>query len=301
MRPADRRPQPAKIASSRADGYLSSWLFALGLIAGLILGIAFTRAHGPWRRGNAEPWQLHPHDRQHYMMAVALEYAHRGDLGRALDKLIALRPLGDPLSQLAEAACALGSRGYLGSAGGIPAIRSAVELYAAQGRAGCAEQLLPPLATEAPAAAQATRAGTVRRPTPLPTKPPLQAARLATPTPRYRPALPEQRSFELLSLRSFCDLRRPALIEVYVVDYLGRGIPGQRIRARWGDEEDIFVSGLKTERGDAYADFQMDEGIDYAISMASGGDALGATLSAGHCYTENRQTSKSYRVTFVER
>ncbi len=297
----DLRPQPIKTASTPETGYFSAWVFALCLIVGMALGIGFTRVYGPWQRGNAEPWQLRPEERDHYMMAIALEYSHSGDTAKALDKLIALRPGGDPLAQLAEAACALGSRGYLGSESGIRALRSAVALYTAQGRAGCAEQLLPPLATEAAAEVQLAQPPETQRSTPLPTKRPLQEALPATPTPRYRPALPAPRNFEVLSVRSFCDLTRPALIEVFVVDYLGRGIPGQRIRARWGDREDIFVSGLKAERGDAYADFQMEENIDYSIDMAGADDALGTRLSTDTCYTENRRSLKSYRVTFVER
>ena len=301
MIPRDLRPQPVETASRPEAGWWSAWVFALCLIIGMALGIGFTRAYGPWQRGSAEPWQLGAEDRRHYMMAIALEYGNGGDTAKALDKLIGLRPAGDPLAQLVNAACALGSRGYLGSDSGVRALRSAVALYSAQGRAGCAEQLLPPLATAAVTAVQPWQTPEAQRSTPLPTKRPLQEALLATPTPRYRPALPTPRNFEVLSVRSFCELARPALIEVYVVDYLGRGIPGQRIRVRWGDREDIFVSGLKAERGEAYADFQMEEHIDYSIDMDGAADSLGTRLSTDTCFTENRRSLKSYRVTFVER
>ncbi len=301
MRQQDLRPQPDAAASKHDPGYLSYGVFALGLIVGLSLGIAFTRIRGPWQGGNTEPWQLRADDRNHYMMAIALEYEHNGDTSMALNKLIALRPYADPLQALAEAACALGSRGYLGSDSGIQAIRSALRLYSAQGRDGCAKQLLPPEETQNAPAIKVAQSAAELRPTALPTKRPLQDVTLATPTPRNVSRRPAQRNFELLSLRSFCDLASPALIEVYVVDYLGRGIPGQRIRVRAGDQEDIFLSGLKTERGDAYADFQMQEDIDYAIDMDGAADALGTSLSTGACYSENRRSLKSYRVTFVER
>ena len=301
MRQPNLRPQPESGSMKSPPSYFAPWVFALGLVAGIICGISFTRYYGPWQRGNAEPWQLKAQDRAHYMMAIALEYQHSGDIRAALDKLIALKPAGDPLEELAEAACALGSRGYLGSPAGIKAVRSAVALYSDQNRQGCAEMLLPPAATAPPAARSVSPTPSQPRATPLPTKRPLREASLASATPRFRPAMPDSRSFELLSLRSFCDLARPALVEVFVVDYLGRGIPGQRISARWGDQEDIFISGLKPERGDAYADFQMQEGIDYAIDMESAGDSQGASLQTGYCYTDNRRTLKSYRVTFVER
>ena len=98
---------------------------------------------------------------------------------------------------------------------------------------------------------------------------------------------------------TFCDTADRALIEVKIVDYLGRGIPGQRIRVRWGDEENVFLSGLKPERGTGYADFQMDEGISYSIDMPGASDPLRADLTTGRCYTENgRESLKSFRVTF---
>ena len=306
MQQSNLRPAPRDDESRAAPGYFSNVAFALSLIAGLLLGISITRIQGPLPQSQAEPWQLRAEDRQHYMMAIALEHAHSGDTHRALDKLIALRPAQDPWGALAAGACELGSRGYLRSPSGIQALRNAVRLYTAQGRAGCAEQLLPAEATptadatDAALGSQPAQASDDRRPTPLPTKRPLRQTFVATPT--RRPADPDaqERRFAVLSVRSFCDLARPALIEAHVVDYIGRGIPGQPIRVRWGNQEDLFFSGLKVEHGDAYADFQMEPDIDYAIEMAGARDPSASSLSTGDCYTDNRRGLKSYRVTFVE-
>lgn len=306
MRQRDLRPTPRESEPRAELGTFSYAAFALSLIAGLLLGISITRLQGPLPQDQAEPWQLRAEDRQHYMMAIALEYEHSGDTLRALDKLIALRPAQDPWRALAAAACELGSRGYLRSPSGIQALRSAVRLYTAQERAGCAEQLLPaettpsPDASEAASATQAEQVSDDPRPTPLPTKRPLRQTFVATPT--RRPAVPgaDIRSFAVLSVRSFCDLARPALIEAHVVDYIGRGIPGQPIRVRWGNREDLFFSGLKSEHGDAYADFQMAPDIDYAIEMNGARDPTASSLRTGDCYTDNRRGLKSYRVTFVE-
>ena len=295
-----RRDRPIGSAHKRAPGYFAYSVFACGLIAGIALGLALTRLHGPLGLSNAEPWQLHAADRNHYMIAIALEYAHKSDLPGAMNKLIAMRPAQDPLGALAEAACALGSGGYLRADSGVRALRSAVALYSLQGRAGCAEQLLPQEDAEPTpdfAGEQAADAGFA---TPLPTKPPLSDTGSEAPIHRLAPTLAPLRSFEARSARSYCDASNAALIEVRVVDYLGRGIPGQRIRVRWGDQEDIFVSGLKVDRGDAYADFLMDEGVEYAIDMPGAAEPLGASLSTGACYTGNRRTLKSWRVTFVE-
>lgn len=292
-------PRSPAASRKRAPGYFSYSLFALSLVAGIALGLALTRLHGPLQRGKAEPWQLHVEDRQHYMIAIALEYAHTGDLPGALNKLIALRPPQDPLSALAEAACALGSSGYLRNQSGIRALRRAADLYSSQGREGCAEQLLPLQATENTPAIAIEKAEAAGLATPLPTKPPLPDEP-AAPLQRPPPTKPPQRSFEARAARSFCDAQFPAIIEAHVVDYLGRGIPGQRVRVRWGDQEDTFISGLKGDRGDSYADFQMEEGVDYVIDMPGAAEPLGASLSTGACYAGNRRLLKSWRVTFVE-
>lgn len=310
MRPINQsnlRPAPRAGAARAEIGVFSQAAFAISLIAGLLLGLSITRLQGPLPIANAAPWQLRAEDRNHYMIAIALEHERSGDTQQALDKLIALRPLQDPWDALAAGACELGSRGYLRSPSGIQALRSAVRLYTAQGRAGCAEQLLPAEATpmtDAAAegsAAQPAPSSDDPPPTLLPTKPPLQHTYLATPTSLTDAPGAEERSFGLLSLRSFCDLGRPALIEAHVVDYIGRGIPGQPIRVRWGNQEDLFFSGLKVELGDSYADFQMEEAVDYAIEMAGARDSSASSLSTGDCYTDNRRGLKSYRVTFVER
>ena len=252
------------------------------------------------RRGNAEPWQLHAEERRHYAIAVALEYGHTGDLATALNKLIALRPAQDPLDALADAACSLGGSGYLRSDSGITALRSAVALYSSQGRSGCAERLLPPDASDNTPAAADDWIPEAESSAPLPTKPPLPAGDGELSVRRVAPTPVPPRRFEARAARSFCDSANPALIELHVVDYLGRGIPGQRIRVRFSDQEDVFLSGLKVDRGDSYADFQMEEGFDYTIDMPGAADALSARLSTGACYSGNRRTLKSWRVTFVE-
>ena len=283
----------------RAPSVLSYWVFALGLVLGLTLGLAATRVYGPLQRDNAEPWQLRDDQRHHYMVAIALKQAHSGDLSAALDELIALRLATNPLDALAEAACELGSSGYLSTESGIQALRAVIALYSAQGRSGCAEQLLPPAASPTPATAARTRADSALRATAPPTKPPLPvsgvSARRALPTPT------PQRRFEAISLRSFCDAERPAMIAVSVVDYLGRGLPGQQIRVRWGAQEDLFLSGLHGDRGDAYADFQMAEDIDYALDMPGAAEPLDTSLRTASCYEGNRKSLKSWRVVFAER
>ena len=300
----DRRPQPqvpeADQSASAPASFVSAWLIALGLIAGLLFGLALSWALGPPPERNTQPHQLRADHLYHYLVAIALEYQFSGDTHTALRKLIALRPGQDPFQELADAACELSRGDYLRSESGESGLRAAVQLYRAQGRSGCADLILPQVddvvAAEAP---HDPPANVTAPPLSLPTKTPLSRPPQPTATLRVVATAVPQRGFVPLPARTFCDPDRPALMEVYTVDYLGRGIPGQRIRVRWSDGEDTFISGLKPERGDGYADFQMDEGIGYIVDMPGASVALGAELSTGACFAPNgSQSLKSWRVTF---
>ena len=304
--PAWLRPQPPQPPQPnrepeepRPQSFFSYALFAFALIAGLVLGLSLSWALGPLSERNTEPFQLNEADRKHYMIAIALEYGYTGDLHLALEKLAALRPMGDPLQTLADAACQLVSSDYSDSESGARALRIAARMVSAQGRGSCAEDLLP--AAALPGKVAPASEGTAPPPssTPPPSKTPAKRVSQATATLRAVATAVPQRSFSPLPASTFCDTAAQAVIEVRIVDYLGRGIPGQSIRARWGDEENVFLSGLKPARGSGYADFQMDEGITYAIDMPGASQALRADLITGRCYTESgREALKSFRVTF---
>lgn len=291
---------PNEAKDPRPQSAISYALFALALLAGLIMSLSLAWALGPLPERNTEPYQLRDEARQHYMMAIALEYGHRGDLHLALEKLVALRLPGDPLQALAEAACQLASGDYLRAESGIKALQVAARLYGAQGRSGCADALLPAAdpVDQAGALAQQPSAPPPS-PSPPATKTPSRRASSATATLRAVATTAPRRAFRPLPASTFCDLADRAVIEVRIVDYLGRGIPGQRIRVRWGDQENILLSGLKPERGSGFADFQMTQGISYSIDMPGAAEALRAELVTGLCYTEaGKESLKSFRVSF---
>ena len=303
----DLRPAPREDEARAAPGYFSNAAFALSLIAGLLLGISIARIQGPLPQGNAEPWQLRAEDRQHYMIAIALEREHSGDTSAALDKLIALRPAQDPWAALASAACELGSRGYLRSPSGIQALRSAAKLYRSQGRAGCAERLLPadvtptPDASEAASAPRTAQLGDDARPTALPTKRPLQQTFVATPT--RRPIQPGARRTPILPCSPCAPSATwhgPLSSKRAWSTTSGAASPASPSVCAGATRKTSSSAGSRLSYGDAYADFQMTPDIDYAIEMAGARDPTASSLSTGDCYTNNRRGLKSYRVTFVE-
>jgi hypothetical protein len=88
---------------------------------------------------------------------------------------------------------------------------------------------------------------------------------------------------------------------VFVQSANGDGIAGERIRVRWDDGEDSFVSGLKPERGPSYADFQMQAGVGYTIDMPALSDPVDRPIVAEPCFTEDGfQATTSYRVVFQQ-
>ena len=69
---------------------------------------------------------------------------------------------------------------------------------------------------------------------------------------------------------------------------------------RWDDGEDVFFTGLKPERGPAYADFQMDAGKGYIIDMPGRADPSSDQLVAVNCTADNGEPSLiSYRAVFL--
>jgi hypothetical protein len=76
-------------------------------------------------------------------------------------------------------------------------------------------------------------------------------------------------------------------------------IEGQEIIVSWSGGEESFFTGLKPEISDGYADFQMQRNIQYAIRLASGGEAVNG-LSAPLCNNENEEYMGSIQLIFQQ-
>jgi hypothetical protein len=120
-----------------------------GLLVGLVLGIAGGLVYA-WVidtrvEFDTEPWQLKKADRAQYIVAIALDYSYDGDLARAIERLIALKPQGDPIQEVADVACDLATTGYVENSSGLRAIQAMMTFYQLQGRSGCADTLIAPI------------------------------------------------------------------------------------------------------------------------------------------------------------
>ena len=278
---------------------ISRWVLVFGIAFGILLSLGYAWVIAPVEEIDTEPYQLRLADKNHYVVAIILEYQQSGDLARAVNKLITLRLGDDPIQSVADVACDLASTGYVDSTSGLNAVRAMKTFYQLQGRAGCADLLVPDiqvLDSQVLEVIVPTNTPTIPPP---PSKTPTPDLGPATPTPNIVPTVPPQRDFEGRIVNTFCDTQIPGLIEVFVTQFNGDGIPGEKVRVRWEGDESIFVTGLKLERGESYADFQMEQGIGYTIDMPGLSDPLGTPLVAESCFTESGAESiRSYRIVF---
>ncbi|MFN8371585.1 MAG: hypothetical protein U0694_01725 [Anaerolineae bacterium] len=275
-----------------------------GLILGLALGIGGALFYAwnlaPTEEFNTEPWQLNASDKAQYLVAIMLDYSYDGDLNLAVQRLVELRLPGDPIQAVADTACQLASSGYVDSSSGLRAIQAMIDFYRSQGRSGCADMLILP-DTPAPTLINVEVATPTLEPVASKTPTP-EVSPTVTPTQSFVvvPTTAPQSSFRLVRLEPFCSTELPGIIEVYVQNSNGDGIPGQAVRVRWRDGESTFYTGLKPERGPAYADFLMENGVSYTIDMPGLSNSSDTPITAAACTVpETGEPSiQSYRAVF---
>jgi hypothetical protein len=272
----------------------------IGLILGIGGGLFFAWNLAPTQETDTEPWQLRADAKDQYIVAIALAYSHDNDLGGAINRIVALQLPGDPIQAVADAACRLATSGYVNSSSGLHAIRSMMKLYQPQQRGGCADSLISAEDSQTGVVTIDVPTATATL-TPPPSKTPTPVTQRSTPTPVVIvPTTPPQNDFDLISVTTDCGVDISGLITVEVYDADGStGLPAQEIRARWDTGESRFFTGLKPERGAAYADFLMETGKDYIVDMPGHADPVPQPLSAVPCTTPTGERAIiSYRVRF---
>lgn len=296
--------QPAFSRQSRYQRprrYVSWWGLFIGLVLGIAGGLFYAWNIAPLEETETMPHQLRYSDKQHYAVAIAVNFGFESDLNVAISQLLELVPDSpDPIQALADMACDLARTGYVDSSSGLRAVRAMKTFYQLQGRSGCADSLIPDL-QDVPREVTVVVPTHTPTLTPPPTKTPTPLI-VATSTPEgvvIVPTTRPRRAYEGRINSTFCDSELSGIIEVFVQDFDGNGIPGETIRVRWDGGESTFVSGLKPERGPAYADFQMEAGRGYTIEMPGLSDPVGSVLVADGCFTpEGLEAITSYRVVF---
>jgi hypothetical protein len=299
--PPDFAPEQIPLSNrsryQRPRRFFSGWGVVMGLVLGIAGGLFYAWQVEPVREVDTAPRQLSRAARADYVVAIALRFSHDSDLGRAVNELVALNLGGDPFQAVADIACELASTGYVDSSAGIRSLRTLKTFYQLQGKSGCADVLVD----DATPVAVITVVVPTNTPTliPPPTKTPTPFAGDSTPIAEVVPTTRPRQKYEGDILNTFCDSDASGVIEVTVENFNGDGIPGQQIRVRWDGGADQFSTGLKPERGDGYADFQMTNGLNYTIDMPQQSDPLPQPIIAEPCITnEGEEAIKSYRVVF---
>ncbi len=292
--PADSRYHRPRLTK------LVSWTgLIMGVVVGAALALTYTWVFDPRTLVDIHPRQMETNARSEYIAAVAVSFTHNSDLELATDRLLTVVPPGkDPFQEVADVACLLAQTGYVSSSSGIEAVRAMKTFYQLQQRSGCADDIVL-------VAAEPTAIVTVVLPTSTPLPPPTKTATVAptkeaTPTIAvFIPTAQPLEEYVLINVATFCDVARSGLIEVFVQDFNGTGIPGEPVRVRWDGGEDVFFTGLKPERSPAYADFEMTADVAYIIDMPDRSEPSTRELVAAPCTTEvGDRAITSYRATF---
>lgn len=274
----------------------------IGLALGLGGGLFYAWAVNPVVSANVAPWQLNRQGQENWIIAASVAWARDGDLLLAANQLNELRLNDAAFQRVADLACDLARTSYARTDARLTAIRSMVRLAASQGKPSCAADLIQvntpvprPTATLARATATFPPVAS-KTPTPEPGLTFTPATALSVVQTSSGPA----RRFSIVRYEPFCNVRASGIIEVSVTEPNGTtGVRGIQVQVAWPGGQDRFFTGLKPDRDDGFADFNMAADVVYTVTLPGQSD-VSNELSAQACSDrQNGGTAiTSYRVYF---
>lgn len=260
---------------SRWKGLLA---IAVGLVLGLALGLTYAWVIDPVELYNTTPAYLRWDYQHDWIRMAALGYAVDGDLERALVRLEGLER-----EEIHTALAAL------------------IESYADQGRPAETMRMLSSLAQRlgVDTPAMLVYLGTPSAPpvpSPVPSPPPATLPPLPSPTPTATPApfvspLPGPFLHRVISQTLVCD-GAPPLLALWVQtepteeDEEPTPLPGVTLWLSWPGGADRAVTGLKPDMGPGYADFNLEPGVPYALSIGEPNAPVLSGLTVQSCLAE---------------
>jgi hypothetical protein len=283
------------------------WYLLTGLLIGLALGIAYAWAIAPLEYVDTTPESLRADFKDEYRFLIAFSHRAHGNLERTKARLSLLGD-ADPVAALGEQAQRMLAGNVemsrvriladlaealqnpaAHSAGPAPATVAALETGAlpAQPAQSGPTATIPPTDATSPFEPILEPSETPTfQPSPSPSLSPDPRTRTATPTrtplrtatpiatatarPSLTPTATPGQPFQLLSQSTFCDARRPGLLQVILQNSAGSPAAGIEIIITWFGGQEEFFTGLKPELGHGYADFVMTPGVEYALSLSNG-------------------------------
>lgn len=277
---------------------ISLWGLLIGLGVGVALALFIAWGPGAPIEFDTRPSQLRLADRDQYIAAIALAFDYDSNLALAIQRLTQLDLGPDPFAAVAETACRWVQTGQIDSNASVRALNSMVTFYQLQDRRGCADEWVAQL-EQPPLEVTVAIPTPTRTLPPPPTKTPVTILAVTpTPTPLIIPTQISLQEYDGRIQSTFCDSELSGIIEVYVQGD-GDGVRGVQVAVQWDTGEDRFVTGLKPDRGPAYADFTMEPGESYTVVLPGLSDPVSGTIVANSCFTVDGDNAiTSYRVVF---
>ena len=268
------------------------WLVLAALLAGFSIGLSYAWIISPARPAETSPSTLRSDYKEQFRLAIAAAYAATGNLDRARARLALLGDL-DPANALAAQA-----QRSLAAGAPVESARDLADL-AADLKAGASSVVQQ-------GAARPVSPGTLYATVATPNQPPVTktaaptsteaseqvgtqataSVAAASPSPTATSVPPGP--YELVTQDRVCSpTLTPGLLQVVVSDSKGRPIPGVEITITWDGGEEHFFTGLKPEIGLGYADYIMQTGTAYALSVGQLGSPV-SSLGAPECGESGR-------------
>lgn len=253
----------------------------LGLVLGVITGLGYAWYVNPVSFVNIAPDRLTLEGQREYILLVGEAYLYDGDIDRARMRLEALAARDMVGLVTGEA-----DRVYL-TGEESTRVRALTTLAEALGGSPLGADVFSGTVAPTSVAGVATSTPTFEG---IPTLTPSPADLTPTPTP-FVPTLTPTRPISavttlmLIALNTICDDEYPAgLIEIWVRDEYGEGIPAIEILVEWAGGKETFFTGLKPEIDPGFADFEMASDRYYTVTLVGLSEPV-VGLSSDACYT----------------
>lgn len=259
------------------------WYLITGLLVGLTVALVYTWLIAPVNYAGTSPTSLSLTDRDRYRAMIAMAYASNGDFGRAITRLELLGDT-DPAAGLAEQAQRYQVAGQPYQE--VRAIALLSSAISARGSEFLQTAAAATLTADIPGFREtqtATYAVNARTATQLAILKPSSTPLITfTPLPSATPAPTLGAPFSLKTMEQVCDPEVPLLMRIFVSDASGKGVPGVKVATTWAEGSDTFFTGLYPEINSGYADFRMQEGVEYSVQAGEAGEVITGII-AGKC------------------
>jgi len=279
-----------------------------GLLVGVALGLLYTWVINPVEIVNTYPALLRTDLRWDWVRLAALSYVVNDDLEQARTRLEGLRyeDVSGAIQALIEDYAAAGlpadtMRRLTTLAEALDVHTPAMLVYLHTP----ASSSPTPIHTPPPTTTPTSSPTPTPSPTPIPlstststpnpsqTPTPPTLSPLSTPTPEPTvpsptptPTPPLLVRLQLARKDSSCQPTQAGRIEVVVKDEHGDEVPGVTVWLTWPGGADRAVTGLKSQGGAGYADFAVEKGVNYTLSVGELGRPLVTNLRIASCEPE---------------